>query len=1040
MRMFHRIARLVLEGLAVLALVAVAAVALGAWRFSQGPVSVSFLKPLLDGAVEEAMPGYQVELADTVLVWAGWDHGVDIRARGLRILGPRGNRFAEFEEATIRLSGRALLRGRIAPAAIGVGGPVLKLERGVDGIVRFAGQGEGEPTPGQALAPRRDDESGGESLREITISGAEIEYSDLATGAQWRARDVNLVLSRRQGLTRLDADLRVVRRDRATRLIVAARQEEGSDRIAATIGFEDVAVDLFAEFVPDGARLAGLVLPLDGRLELGIDSGGRLLDAELKIASRGGTYTDDELFPAPVVVTSLVAAGRYDAVTRRGEIETLSLAIDGGGSVDADAHISLAQGAAEIVGRAVARGVPVDALARLWPLTVGRNARSWITANLTDGQITEAQFDFALAGADPARLVPAKLSGALKFRGVSVTYLDQMPRVTGVAGSATLGLSRIEVVTNAGGIGALKLEESRTTITGLDVRDRAEIANIQIAVRGQLREQLQLLNVPRLGFLTKVGMDPASFGGEGVTRARFVLPLVGDLRMDQVSVSGTSEAKGFALKRAALGQDARDGEVQARFDEKGLTAVGKLVLGRTPAEVDYTLAFLSTAPVRERIKASGRLPAGELAAFGFDFFQPYLDGPLPISLDFVARRNGTSEVAIEAGLEAAKLTLDEIGWQKPAGQPGSAKLDVLIQRDRVAEIRNIRVAAGDADVLGRVRMAADGKSIARIELERARVGRTVLRIDATREQAAWRVQASGAALDLSDVKFDGADTPENADRPRLAVEANIQRVWIARDHAIGNVVFRGARGARWDRAQVTAVGTDRTGRSEAFTLDLTTDAAGRQRLRGRTVNAGAMLRSLGITDKIVGGEMELAGATDDGAEGRPLALDIDMRAYRMVDEPAIARFLATALITGIPDSMRGEGIGFDRLQAKALLRDSMLEIRDMRTSGPALGIQARGRIEIAADRIDMEGTIVPANAVNSLFGRIPVIGEILFGPGLFAARYTVRGPRSNPEVTINPLSALAPGVLRNIFGILEGGSAPPQGQAPRNAPAGESSP
>jgi hypothetical protein len=201
-----------------------------------------------------------------------------------------------------------------------------------------------------------------------------------------------------------------------------------------------------------------------------------------------------------------------------------------------------------------------------------------------------------------------------------------------------------------------------------------------------------------------------------------------------------------------------------------------------------------------------------------------------------------------------------------------------------------------------------------------------------------------------------------------------------------------------------------------------------------------MLRSLGITDKIVGGEMELAGATEEASPGRPLALDVEMRAYRMVDEPAIARFLATALITGIPDSLRGEGIGFDRLQAKALLRDSALEIRDMRTSGPALGIQARGRIEIAADRIDMEGTIVPANAVNSLFGRIPVIGEILFGPGLFAARYTVRGPRSSPDVTINPLSALAPGVLRNIFGILEGGSAPPQGQAPRNAPAGASSP
>jgi hypothetical protein len=165
---------------------------------------------------------------------------------------------------------------------------------------------------------------------------------------------------------------------------------------------------------------------------------------------------------------------------------------------------------------------------------------------------------------------------------------------------------------------------------------------------------------------------------------------------------------------------------------------------------------------------------------------------------------------------------------------------------------------------------------------------------------------------------------------------------------------------------------------------------------------------------------------------RPLALEAKVRDYRLVDEPAVARFLAAALLTGILDTLRGEGLGFDRAEARGLLRDGELEIRDLRTSGPALGIQARGRIDLDGDRIDLEGTIVPANAINSLFGRIPVVGEILFGPGLFAARYSLKGPRASPEVAINPLSALAPGVLRNIFGIFEGG-APPAAQGP---PAG----
>jgi hypothetical protein len=55
-----------------------------------------------------------------------------------------------------------------------------------------------------------------------------------------------------------------------------------------------------------------------------------------------------------------------------------------------------------------------------------------------------------------------------------------------------------------------------------------------------------------------------------------------------------------------------------------------------------------------------------------------------------------------------------------------------------------------------------------------------------------------------------------------------------------------------------------------------------------------------------------------------------------------------------------------------------------------------------------------------MLGSIPLVGK-LFSPetggGLFAARYTVRGPLEDPTVFVNPLSALTPGFLREIFGI-----------------------
>ena len=51
---------------------------------------------------------------------------------------------------------------------------------------------------------------------------------------------------------------------------------------------------------------------------------------------------------------------------------------------------------------------------------------------------------------------------------------------------------------------------------------------------------------------------------------------------------------------------------------------------------------------------------------------------------------------------------------------------------------------------------------------------------------------------------------------------------------------------------------------------------------------------------------------------------------------------------------------------------------------------------------------------------MPIVGQILSGgenEGLIAIRFGVRGTTAKPDVTVNPLSALTPGFLRNMFNV-----------------------
>jgi hypothetical protein len=129
-------------------------------------------------------------------------------------------------------------------------------------------------------------------------------------------------------------------------------------------------------------------------------------------------------------------------------------------------------------------------------------------------------------------------------------------------------------------------------------------------------------------------------------------------------------------------------------------------------------------------------------------------------------------------------------------------------------------------------------------------------------------------------------------------------------------------------------------------------------------------------------------------------------------------------LTGILDALRGDGIAFSKLDVPFKWHNNILTIEDGQASGSSLGVTASGTVQGDSETFDVKGTVVPFYAVNSVLGKIPVLGELLTGGekggGVFAARYTMKGPLDDPEVSVNPVSALAPGFLRNLFAIFEG--------------------
>ena len=129
-------------------------------------------------------------------------------------------------------------------------------------------------------------------------------------------------------------------------------------------------------------------------------------------------------------------------------------------------------------------------------------------------------------------------------------------------------------------------------------------------------------------------------------------------------------------------------------------------------------------------------------------------------------------------------------------------------------------------------------------------------------------------------------------------------------------------------------------------------------------------------------------------------------------------FVMQALtIIGILDAFRGKELHFRHASVPFKLTPNFtLMITDGALYGTSLGITFEGFLR--QGYMNIKGSVIPAYALNSLPGKIPVIGGLFRTSahgGLVGASYSIKGAPSTAKIDFHPLSSIAPGILNRLF-------------------------
>jgi hypothetical protein len=187
----------------------------------------------------------------------------------------------------------------------------------------------------------------------------------------------------------------------------------------------------------------------------------------------------------------------------------------------------------------------------------------------------------------------------------------------------------------------------------------------------------------------------------------------------------------------------------------------------------------------------------------------------------------------------------------------------------------------------------------------------------------------------------------------------------------------------------------------------------------QTNDIGAVLRALDIYDKIIGGDISITGHTNHDEAG--IKTKLQATQFTVQKAPIIAQIMAAASLHGLTNLLSNDGLKVDNLNAEITLYGDRLSITQSNAHGGSLGITTRGDIAYQARELDLQGTIIPAYLVNGILGHVPVVNLLVGGKGqgLVAVNYHLTGQLAEPQVSVNPISALTPGFLRGIFGLFQ---------------------
>jgi hypothetical protein len=669
---------------------------------------------------------------------------------------------------------------------------------------------------------------------------------------------------------------------------------------------------------------------------------------------------------------------------------------------------------------------------RIWPAFVAPTVRNWVLDHFENGTVER----LVIAANAPAETL--KESGPpIPDEGLSVEVVvtngtirpinslpaikeaDITTRITGRTATVSVGRGTVELASGR------KITLTNGLFEIPDTFPKAPPAKVRFRVDGPVQAAAEFLALePLRDAASGMQFDPATSRGTVSGQVALGMPITKNPPDGSTSYTVNLDLTNFGADKLVMGQKLEAQVLRVVANNQGHQIKGDVKINGTNAALDYR-------KVRGEADADVRLQTtlddAARTRLGIDT-AGMLSGPIPVKISARMNDDKDGRMSVEADLTQAKIDNLLPSWVKPAGKQARASF-TLASAGKGKRFEDIVIDGSGTQVKGLIELSDSGDLVqaAFPVFSMADGDKTSLRAERGPD-GTLKVIIRGDVFDgRGFVKSTLGNSPVDPKAKRTQIDD------IDLDVRLGAVVgFSGEALRGVDLKMSRRGGTIRSlalnskiGRDMPLIADMRTRSdqrAGKQVIYMETGDAGALFRFTDMYPKMVGGQMWVA-LDPPTKEQTPQEGMVNIRDFAVKGEAALDRIAQNQ-----NNPRGGNGVEFSRLRVDFVRGAGRVTFREGVVRGPTVGATMDGSIDYAKNDVHMRGTFVPLYGLNNAFGQIPIVGLFLGGSneGLLGVTYEVTGPPGSPTLRVNPISAVAPGLLRKFFEFP--GERMPQGQ------------